>query len=43
MDDLLYFGVSAVLLVLTWGLLKLCELLQSEADRHVEGKSGGKA
>jgi hypothetical protein len=41
MNDFLYIGIAFVLLLLTWGLLKMCEVLQPEADKHVEGKSGG--
>ena len=41
MDDIIYIGVTVVFFVLTWGLLKMCEVLQPEADKNVEEKSGG--
>jgi hypothetical protein len=41
MDDIIYIGVSVVFFIFTWGLLKMCELLQPEADKNVEEKSGG--
>ena len=41
MDDIIYIGVTAVFFVLTWGLLKICAVLQPEADKNVEEKSGG--
>jgi hypothetical protein len=41
MDDIIYFGVTVVFFILTWGLLKMCEVLQPEADKNVEEKSGG--
>jgi len=34
MDDLIYIGIAVVLFILTWGLLKMCEVLGKE-------KSGG--
>jgi hypothetical protein len=34
MDDILYLGIAVVLFILTWGLLKMCEVLGEE-------KSGG--
>ena len=34
MDDMIYIGIAAVLFILTWGLLKMCEILGEE-------KSGG--
>jgi hypothetical protein len=40
MDDIIYIGVTVVFFVLTWGLLKMCEVLQPEADKNVEEKSG---
>ena len=42
MDDIIYFGVTVVFFILTWGLLKMCEVLQPEADKNVEEKSGGR-
>jgi|WetSurMetagenome_2_1015567.scaffolds.fasta_scaffold1437663_2 hypothetical protein len=41
MDDIIYIGAVVVFFVFTWGLLKVCEALQPEADRNVEEKSGG--
>ena len=41
MDDIIYIGVAVVFFILTWGLLKMCEVLQPEADKNVEEKSGG--
>jgi len=41
MDDIIYIGVTVVFFVLTWGLLKMCEVLQPEADKNIEEKSGG--
>jgi hypothetical protein len=41
MNDIIYIGVAAVFFVLTWGLQKMCEVLQPEADKKVEEKSGG--
>jgi hypothetical protein len=41
MNDLLYIAIAFVLLLLTWGLLIMCEVLQPEADKHAEEKSGG--
>jgi hypothetical protein len=41
MDDIIYIGVTVVFFILTWGLLKMCEVLQPEADKNVEEKSGG--
>jgi hypothetical protein len=41
MDDIIYIGVTIVFFVLSWGLLKMCEVLQPEADKNVEEKSGG--
>ncbi len=41
MDDIIYIGVTVVFFILTWGLLKICEVLQPEADKNVEEKSGG--
>ena len=43
MDDIIYIGVTVVFFILTWGLLKMCEVLQPEADKNVEQKSGGTA
>ena len=41
MDDIIYIGITIVFFVLTFGLLKMCEVLQPEADKNVEEKSGG--
>ena len=41
MDDIIYIGITVVFFVLTWGLLKMCEILQPEADKNIEEKSGG--
>ena len=41
MNDIIYIGVAVVFFVLTWGLLKMCEVLQPKADKNVEEKSGG--
>jgi hypothetical protein len=41
MDDIIYIGVTVVFFVLTWGLLKMCDVLQPEAEKNVEEKSGG--
>jgi hypothetical protein len=41
MDDIIYIGVTVAFFVLTWGLLKICEVLQPKADKNVEEKSGG--
>ena len=41
MDDIIYIGVAVVFFILTWGLLKLCEVLQPESDKNVEDQSGG--
>jgi hypothetical protein len=41
MDDIIYIGVAVVFFVLSLGLLKMCEVLQPEADKNVEEKSGG--
>ncbi len=41
MDDLIYIGVTVVFFILTLGLLKMCEVLQPEADKNAEEKSGG--
>ena len=41
MDDIIYIGAAVVFFILTWGLLKLCEVLQPESDKNVEDKSGG--
>jgi hypothetical protein len=41
MDDILYISVAVVFFVLSWGLLKMCEVLQPEADKNIEEKSGG--
>jgi hypothetical protein len=40
MNDIIYIGIAAVFFVLTWGLLKMCEVLQPKADKNVEDKSG---
>jgi hypothetical protein len=34
MDDIIYIGVAVAFFVITWGLLKMCEVLSEE-------KSGG--
>ena len=34
MNDLIYIGIAAVFFILTWGLMKMCEVLSNE-------KSGG--
>jgi hypothetical protein len=34
MDDLIYIGIAIVFFILTWGLMKMCEVLGDE-------KSGG--
>ena len=41
MDDIIYIGITIVFFVLTFGLLKICEVLQPEADENVKEKSGG--
>jgi len=41
MDDLIYIGIAVVLFILTWGLLKMCEILQPQTDKNVDKKSGG--
>ena len=41
MDDIIYIGSAVAFFVLTWGLLKMCEILQPEADENVEEKPGG--
>jgi hypothetical protein len=41
MDDIIYIGIAVVFFAVTWGLLKMCEVLQPGADRNVEEKSGG--
>jgi hypothetical protein len=41
MDDILYIGIAVVFFIATWGLMKICEVLQPEADKNVEEKSGG--
>ena len=41
MDDSIYIGVIVVFFVLSWGLLKMCEVLQPESDKNIEEKSGG--
>jgi hypothetical protein len=41
MDDIIYIGITVVFFILTWGLLKMCEVLQPESDKNVEEKSGG--
>jgi hypothetical protein len=41
MDDIIYIGITVVFFVLTWGLLKMCEILQPEADKNIDEKSGG--
>jgi hypothetical protein len=40
-DDIIYISVAVVFFILTWGLLKMCEALQPEADKNIEEKSGG--
>jgi hypothetical protein len=42
MDDLFYLSISIVLLALTWGLVKMCEVLQPETERRTAEKSGEK-
>jgi hypothetical protein len=34
MDDLIYIGITVAFFILTWGLMKMCEVLSDE-------KSGG--
>ena len=41
MDDIIYIGVAVVFFIFTWGLLKMCEVLQPESDKTIEEKSGG--
>ena len=41
MDDIIYIGIAVVFFILTLGLLKMCEVLQPEADKNIEEKSGG--
>ena len=41
MDDIINIGVAVVFFILTWGLMKMCEVLQPEADKNIEEKSGG--
>ena len=41
MDDIIYIGIAVVFFILTWGLLKMCEVLQPGADKNVEEKTGG--
>jgi hypothetical protein len=41
MDDIIYIGIAVIFFVVTWGFLKMCEVLQPEADKNVEEKSGG--
>jgi hypothetical protein len=41
MDDIIYIGVAVVFFVLTWGLLKMCEVLQPKAAKNDNEKSGG--
>jgi hypothetical protein len=41
MDDIIYIGVAVVFFILSRGLLKMCEVLQPEADKNIEEKSGG--
>jgi len=41
MDDIIYISVAVVFFILTWGFLKICEVLQPGADKHVDEKSGG--
>ena len=41
MDDIIYIGVAVLFFVLTLGLLKMCEILQPEADKNIDEKSGG--
>jgi hypothetical protein len=41
MDDIIYIGIAVVLFVLTWGLLKMCEVLQPQIDKNIDKKSGG--
>ena len=41
MDDIIYIGIAVVFFVLSLGLLKMCEVLQPEADENVKEKSGG--
>jgi hypothetical protein len=42
MDDIISLGLAVIFFVLTWGLLKMCDILQPEADTSIEEKSGGK-
>ena len=41
MDDLIYIGVAAVFFVLSWALLKMCDVLQPVDHMRAEEKSGG--
>jgi|WetSurMetagenome_2_1015567.scaffolds.fasta_scaffold312149_2 hypothetical protein len=41
MDDSIYIGVVVVFFVLTWGIIKMCEVLQPDTDKKIEDKSGG--
>jgi hypothetical protein len=41
MDDIIYISIVVGFFLLTWGFLKMCEVLQPEADKNVEEKSGG--
>ncbi|HEY9165823.1 MAG TPA: hypothetical protein VIS48_06640 [Candidatus Kryptonia bacterium] len=43
--DLLYVGITAALLLFTWGLMKVCEVPpdNSKSSPAEEQKSGGKS
>jgi hypothetical protein len=41
MDDIIYIVITVVFFIATWGLIKICEVFQPEADRNVEEKSKG--
>ncbi len=45
MTDLIYLGITAALLLLTWGLMKICELPPEVAKSSSieEQKSGGRS
>jgi len=45
MTDLIYLGITAALLLLTWGLMKICELPPESAKPSPaeEQKFGGKS
>ena len=41
MDDLVYIAITLLFFVLTWGLLKMCEVLQPTIETKNGQKPGG--